>query len=84
MHDTAREVGTNSLIFSFGSLHTDVQVLADQQEHLQQLCTDTGCSLEDLLEVIDDRRIAGESGKSVLAARHDNDIKQNTPHVMTI
>ena len=30
--------------------HTDVQVLADQH-----FCMDTGCSLEDLLEAIDDR-----------------------------
>ena len=29
---------------------------------------DTGCSLEDLLEAMDDRKL----GKSVLAARHDN------------
>ena len=35
--------------------HMDVQVLNDQQEHLQQICMDTGYNLEDLLEVIDDR-----------------------------
>ena len=40
-----------------GSLRTDVSVLTDQQEntYIQQLCLDTECSLEDLLEVMDDR-----------------------------
>ena len=38
--------------FSYGPLHLDVQVLADQQEQ-QQLCMDTGCSLEDLLKEMD-------------------------------
>ena len=33
----------------------DAPVLVDQLEHLQLLCMDTGCSLEDLPDVIDDR-----------------------------
>ena len=35
-------------------LHTDMQVLADQQE-LPQLSTDRGCRLEDLPEAMEDR-----------------------------
>ena len=37
--------------------------------YVQQLCTDTGCSPEDLPEAMDDRG----SGISVLMARHDDD-----------
>ena len=40
--------------FSYGPLHTDVQVLADQQE-LEQLCADAGYSQEDLLNAMDVR-----------------------------
>ena len=32
----------------------DVQELTDQQEILQQFCTDTRCNLEDLAEAMDD------------------------------
>ena len=39
-------------MFSNGPLHTKEQVLNDQLE--QQLCTDTGCSRENLLEAMDD------------------------------
>ena len=41
--------------------------------YLQQLCVDTGYSLEDLPEVMDDKDEWQESRKSVLAARHDDD-----------
>ena len=37
--------------------------------YIEQLCNDKGCSLEDLLGVIDDRG----SGRSVFAAWHDDD-----------
>ena len=42
--------------------------------YIQQLCEDTGCSPEDLPEVMNDRE-SGErgSGISVLVARHDDD-----------
>ena len=53
-----------------------------ERTYLQQLCTDTGCHLEDLPGAMDDRgekreRERGrerESGKSVLAVRHDDDM----------
>ena len=52
MWDTAEDVRT----LSYGPLHTEELVLYDQIElYLQQLCTGTGCSLEDIPEVIDDR-----------------------------
>ena len=38
--------------------------------YLQQICTDTRCSLEDLLEVMDGKR---KLGKFVWAAQHDDD-----------
>ena len=52
----------------------DKPVLADQQD----LCTDIGCSLENLPEVMDDRDgwRERESEKSVLAARLDDDDDQ--------
>ena len=37
----------------------------------QQLCTDTGCNMEDLPKVMDDSQKG--SGKSMLAARHHDD-----------
>ena len=42
--------------------------------YIQQLCADTGCSLEDLPEEMDDREGWRKmSGRSVLMARHDDD-----------
>ena len=42
--------------------------------YLQQLCTDAGWSLEDWPNAIDDRdEMRGESGKSMLAAWHEDD-----------
>ena len=41
-------------MFSYGPLYMDMQVLANQLEQ-QLLCIDTGCCLEDLLEVMDDK-----------------------------
>ena len=38
--------------------------------YLQQLYPDTGCNLDDLPQVTDDRWMAKESGKSVLAPWH--------------
>ena len=59
------------MTLSYGPLRTDVQVSADQQELIYKMfCTDTGCSLEDLLEVMDDQDEwqKRKSEKSVLAA----------------
>ena len=51
--NTAGEERMNiQVTFSYGPLHTEEQVLDND---LQQLCSDTGCSLEDLLEVMNDR-----------------------------
>ena len=52
------------------------------RSYLQQLCTDTGCSLADLLEAMDDKR---EFGKSVRKARHDyNDDYEKCSHAHKI
>ena len=40
---------------------------------LHQLCVDTGCSLEDLPEAMDDGDGLQKSGNSVLSARLDDD-----------
>ena len=52
--------------------HGQAKVWWAARTYLQQLCADTGCSLEDLLGVMDD---TGKrwSGKSMLAAHHDDD-----------
>ena len=53
IQDTAGEVTTNSYArFSCGSLQTEEQVLGD---YLQLLCSETGCSMEDLPRAMDDR-----------------------------
>ena len=53
MQDNAGEVIPNPKTpFSNGPLHTGMLMLDVQ---LQQLCTDTRCSQEDLQEAIDDR-----------------------------
>ena len=45
---TAAEVRTNSKeTFSYGLLHLDTPLLADQQK-LHQLCVNTGCQQENL------------------------------------
>ena len=41
--------------------HTCTSVGQPTKTYLQQLSIDTGCSLEDLKEAMDDRRIARES-----------------------
>ena len=41
--------------------------------YIQQLCTDIGCSLEDLQEAIDDRGGKKGSGRSVLMVQHDDE-----------
>ena len=76
MQDTAGEIRTNAwATFSDEPLHTDVQVLADQLE----LIYDSSVRRQDvvwktcrkwcMIETYDGR----ESGKSVLAVRHDYD-----------
>ena len=45
--------------------------------YLHQLCVDTGCSLEDLPGVMDDRDGWRESGKSILLAWLDDDISKH-------
>ena len=44
------------------------------ETYLQQLCTDTGWSVENLQETMNDRDKWQESEKSVLAAWHDDDV----------
>ena len=51
-----------------GPLHMDIPVLASQQEPTKnQLCTETGCSLEDLSGVMDDRDELWERVKEIHA-----------------
>ena len=40
------------MLFTYGSVHVDMQVLAGQRGSLQQLCADTECSLEELPEAM--------------------------------
>ena len=61
------------MTFSYGPFHMNMQVLDDQLEPIYNDCMDTGCSLEDMPEAMDDRdkRQARERGKSMLAAQLD-------------
>ena len=64
-------------------LISDVLIERPVKTYLQQLCTDTGCSLEDQPKVIDDRDgwREKELGKSVQAARGvDDDDDTNSEH----
>ena len=50
--------------------------------YLQLLCADIGCSLEDLPKARDDRdEYWGRVGKSMLEARHDDDLTHLTNHL---
>ena len=49
--------------------HGRASVERPARTYLQQLCADTGCSLEEKIEKIG----VGESGNSVLEPRHDDD-----------
>ena len=54
--------------------HGRAKIGRPARTYIQQLCADTGCSLEDLLErwTVEAGGERG-SGRSVLAARHDDD-----------
>ena len=41
-------------MYSYGPLHMYKQMLDDQLEPICNFCADTGCSLEDLPEAMDD------------------------------
>ena len=61
-------------------LHGHASVSQPTRTYLQQICTDTGCSQEDLLKVMNDERERErererESRKSMLAAWYDDDIE---------
>ena len=58
-------------MFLWPPSHEQASVRQPVRTYLQQLCMDTGC-LEDLPKAMDDSE--GESGKSMLEARHDDDI----------
>ena len=66
------ELSSNVLLWTPSHRHASVGW--PTRTYLQQLCTDTGCSLEDLPKVIDDRNGERESGKPVLAGWHDDDL----------
>ena len=62
--------------------HVRASVGRRARTYTQQLCADTGCSLKDLPGVMDDRMGGGkESGRSVLTARHDDDISHSPPPI---
>ena len=56
MQDNAGEVGANSCDVLLGApSHGRAKAERPARTYIQQLCTDTGCDLEDLPEAIDDR-----------------------------
>ena len=56
MQDTAGEVGTNLCdILLWTPSHGRAKAGRPAGTYIQQLCADTGCSLEDLPEAMDDR-----------------------------
>ena len=61
-------------MFSYGLLHMDTPVLANQQIYIHQLCVDTECNLEDLQGTINDRDgwLERESVNSVLSVWLDD------------
>ena len=64
---TRQEVKTNSYAtFSYGPLHTDVEVLDDQRELIYNN-SDTGCSLENLPKEIDDKDEGWERVREICA-----------------
>ena len=72
MWDTAGEVRANSSdVLLWTHSHGRESVGQPARTYLQELYTDTGFNLEDLPETMDYR----ESGKSVLASRHDDSFK---------
>ena len=48
--------------------------------YIQQLCEDTGCSLEDLPGAMNDREKWREKVRDIRAARHDDDDDDDDEH----
>ena len=66
------ELISNVLLWTFSDWRAGVGRPA--RIHLQQLCMDTGCSLEDLPEAMDDREEWQEKVREICArGRHDDD-----------
>ena len=59
-------------MYHSGSLHIDEQIRRPARTYLQQLCADTGCSLEYLSGAMNDRDGSG-SRRSILLPWHDDD-----------
>ena len=56
MQDTAGEVGTNPCdVLLWTPSHGRAKAGRPARTYIQQLCADTGCSIEDLPEAMDDR-----------------------------
>ena len=68
--ETAGEVRKNMIYSCEPPSHGRAKAERPARTYMQQLCADTGCSLEDLPGVMDGER---GSGKSMLAVRHDDD-----------
>ena len=60
-------------ILLWTSSHRHASVGRPARTYLQQFCTDIGCSLEDLLEVIDDRNRWQERVREICATWHEDD-----------
>ena len=61
-------------VLQWTSLHGRTKTGRPAGNYIQQLCADTGCSLENLRKVMDDKGGSGRwSGRSMLIARHDDD-----------
>ena len=71
--DTAGDARTNVLLWT--PTHGPASVCRSAGTYLHQFYADTGCSLEDLPEAMDDRDRWGERelGKSALSLRLDDD-----------
>ena len=70
MRDTSGEAKTNSCdIFQWNPSHGGASISRTTRTYQQQLRTDTGCCLKDLLEVIDDRDEWKERVREIHASR---------------
>ena len=75
MQDTAGEVGMSSCdVLLWTPSHGRAKAKRPARTYSEQLCADTGCCLEDLLEAIDDRERWRERVKDIRAeGQHDED-----------
>ena len=75
MRDTAGKVGMNLMsdTLLWTSSHRWAKVRRPARTNIQQLCADTGCSLEDLQGAMDNRDRWRERVRGSMLAAHDDD-----------